>query len=555
MGASDGKADRTHRSLLDCVGQLRHGADGNWIGIKDDVERVFGRSGADGVFNDEGPGLSGVGVQRPQGLAAIIIRSCLGIAGFLLLAAPSVSAAPDWCKPNFPFYPPDVSGHYFRNDAADPLEFSVNIYNPGGPYTQSVAVSISGYGTLPCHITSDGANFVCDSNPLPLLLSEGEHTASYTCNAVDSQGNAAGSHTEQISFGIDNSKPIVAFAGPAPGTTFSPFSTITVSGIIRDFSPLVNLAATSSNGPPSASRVSGNNFAFDFCLASSTNNFFSTLSTTALSVHIGVFDSVGFGDSDLASIAFTLDGVPPSVSVSTPVGTVKTFAAISGTASDFSGIAEVKVGVRNKSTERYWNGSGFAASTSPIFLLASGSSQWSLPLESKMLPSGQTFEIYVAAKDTLGNKTNSDAIVETFSIPQGPMLVSTSCSGNLSGLFTFTPTSRREIQYGGELILCAEINPNAEPALRSVAASEVIFEVRTGGIRRFRKPGDGSQMKFSDRLPGTCGQNGVPIKIFSDPAKCIENDLIVAKMCGSPAGVADIVVLVPTDTESAVIPG
>lgn len=307
--------------------------------------------------------------RRNGNLAGRVVRSSLWLAGFVFLAAASASAAPDWCSPRASvLYPP---GFFDYNRGLDlPQAFTtVGVYSPGGPYTQTVTLTVSGAGSVTCAPNNEGNVFGC---PFYASLTEGAHTASYTCTAVDGLGNPVGSDTEQISFVMDNTPPVVAFTGPAPDTVFSPYSTITVRGSVQDITPLMHLGATSSNGPPSASRISGNNFEFDFCLTSSTSNFFSAYSTSALTVYIGATDSVGLGayesyDSGVSSITVTIDGVPPDVAFAPDsIGTLTQITSIRGTASDNYKLDKVQLNIKENSSGRYWDGAQFVAGITTI---------------------------------------------------------------------------------------------------------------------------------------------------------------------------------------------
>jgi hypothetical protein len=108
--------------------------------------------------------------------------------------------------------------------------------------------------------------------------------------------------------------------------------------------------------------------------------------------------------------AYTLDNTVPTSTITFPADGYTYDATtwtdlITGTATDTggTGVAAVGVSVKNTATAKYWDGSGFSA-TSEIYgnaTFAAGS--WSYPLPDSNLTRGTTYTVHTAAADTAGN--------------------------------------------------------------------------------------------------------------------------------------------------------
>jgi hypothetical protein len=91
--------------------------------------------------------------------------------------------------------------------------------------------------------------------------------------------------------------------------------------------------------------------------------------------------------------------------------------SITGTASSNSGagttIASVSVAIENTTTDKWWNGTSFAATTQS-FVPASGTASWTLALPASNLVSGDTYSVIAEATDGLGNVATSTAVAFTY---------------------------------------------------------------------------------------------------------------------------------------------
>jgi hypothetical protein len=140
--------------------------------------------------------------------------------------------------------------------------------------------------------------------------------------------------------------------------------------------------------------------------------FTATKRTAALAAVFVVISLVAFASLALGAKPVPTDTAAPAISVSAPVdgssyntsGWNNNCAGggICGTASDASGVALVRVAIRQQATQKYWNGSSFVASTSAIFNSATGTTSWSYALTA---PIDGDYTVSVRAKDTLNNET------------------------------------------------------------------------------------------------------------------------------------------------------
>jgi hypothetical protein len=72
------------------------------------------------------------------------------------------------------------------------------------------------------------------------------------------------------------------------------------------------------------------------------------------------------------------------------------------------------VAIKDASTGKWWNGTGFSAS-GLTFVVASGTTSWSLGLAAKYLTSGATYTVTGEATDALGNVGTSSTVTFTYS--------------------------------------------------------------------------------------------------------------------------------------------
>lgn len=147
----------------------------------------------------------------------------------------------------------------------------------------------------------------------------------------------------------------------------------------------------------------------------------SMMSRVTVSVAALIVLSAGLGTATNFSLIAksTPDTAPPAIVVTAPVagraynaagwsaGCTPT-AGICGTASDPSGVTQVRVAVRQTSTATYWDpGTSSFSSSTEVFTVATGTTSWRLPLPFPATQGQYTAD--VRATDGLGNATTASA--------------------------------------------------------------------------------------------------------------------------------------------------
>lgn len=161
----------------------------------------------------------------------------------------------------------------------------------------------------------------------------------------------------------------------------------------------------------------------------------------------------GSKTSSATSYTWRVDTTAPAITVRFPAqggtysaagwssGCGQASAGICGTAADPSGVSSVAVGIYQKSSKMYWNGSAFS-SPSLVFSTAAGTTAWDYAFTP---PQDGGYTVYVRATDGLGNTTPA-AHLATVSFtydtvpPPAPAIVSgpSNPSTNTSPEFRFT---------------------------------------------------------------------------------------------------------------------
>jgi Bacterial Ig-like domain (group 3) len=126
----------------------------------------------------------------------------------------------------------------------------------------------------------------------------------------------------------------------------------------------------------------------------------------------GVSTPVTFSLTNTAETLASTITFPTGTTAFTPTTWTGT---ITGTASSSPlSVASVKVSILDQTSNQYWNGSAFVVSATPIFLTATGTTSWSLPLPASELTDNHTYVISSEAVDTAGN-VQSPPTTQTFS--------------------------------------------------------------------------------------------------------------------------------------------
>jgi hypothetical protein len=168
--------------------------------------------------------------------------------------------------------------------------------------------------------------------------------------------------------------------------------------------------------------------------------------------------SLWSGAESSRSMGVTIDTTAPTAAITFPV-TGTTYKAssytagcsptgICGTASDATGVASVKVSIR-QGTSNYWNGTSFGSATE-VFQTATGTTSWNYPLA---LPTDGSYTVHVQTTDTLGNALSgtSYAATSTFTIDTTAPTVTSITLANGTTLGTADNGDSVVIQYSEQM--------------------------------------------------------------------------------------------------------
>lgn len=443
---------------------------------------------------------------------------------------------------------------------------------PADPYSAGVGLTLAGPGAIPNACDNLGGFYCLFPGP-GATAPEGTHNYTLGCEILDKPDYENGGvplmkyDSATITLVIDDTAPTVTFDGATPpdGSTL-PFASFHVSGGFTDASPIVEFSASAGSVT-----FTGSTWDVDFVVSTSVGGSPPATGSGipqdgAMEFTLSAKDIVGnrvvFSTAGLQPFAATadltlrrtwyFDSTPPVVVMTAPGALVKQFAAITGTSFDAVGVSRIKIAVRDASSGKYWNGTGFQSAA--IFTVATGTTQWNFPLDSRLLSLGRLYEVLAEAEDSPGNKTNPPTVIGSFTI-EGQTLTTAANAVNMGGIFSFTPANG-SMTYGGSLVVCAEVNANVSQTMRGIALNSVVFETSAGGALRPFLPTPGDSQPLSIRLPWTCGQSqsGIPLRIQSDVKRCLDVGKLTARVHLADAGSVNISVLVPTETRSVYQP-
>jgi len=187
-----------------------------------------------------------------------------------------------------------------------------------------------------------------------------------------------------------------------------------------------------------------------------------TYNSLAQGIHNFSVEAVSGGSTSAATASphWTVDTTPPSVTVAFLASggfynATSWTGAVTGTATDSSGVASVAVGVLQQATGKYWNGSSAFSSSTLVLAPASGTTSWSYPL---VRPTDGAYTIDVRATDALGNATAaSNLVVGSFTIdtvrPAAPFIVGGpgNVSTDINPEFSFTDASYPNVSFSCQL--------------------------------------------------------------------------------------------------------
>jgi hypothetical protein len=189
--------------------------------------------------------------------------------------------------------------------------------------------------------------------------------------------------------------------------------------------------------------------------------------------------------SSPATYSWQIDTSAPSISVTFPAASADynqtgwsagcSPVGVCGTASDPAGVTQVSVGILQKSSGEYWNGSSFSSS-SQVFNTATGTTSWNY---SFARPVDGVYTLYVKATDSLGNTTTTANLTTvTFTIdtvpPAAPSIVSDPANPTTatSATFVFTDSSYPDVTYFCAMDSSPAVNCSGDPDHGSKSADD-----------------------------------------------------------------------------------
>ena len=286
-----------------------------------------------------------------------------------------------------------------------------------------------------------------------------------TTQATDADGNIGTSST--VTFFYYTALPTITITYPVNGTNICACSW---KGSIK---------GTASSNPGIGTTITGVSVSIEntttkkwwdgISFASSTKAFVEPTGTTSWTLPLGgsslitgdaysviaqASDSLGnVGTSATVSFTYCQKTSPPSVTITYPVNktTYGTNWAgeITGTASAGTGtsVKSVSVAIEDTTTNKWWNGSSFSASSKTWFT-ASGTTTWMLALATSNLTSGHSYSVIAQATDSLGNVATSATVDFCYLIKSSPPTVTisypvdmTTYGTNWTGTFTGTASA------------------------------------------------------------------------------------------------------------------
>jgi phenylpyruvate tautomerase PptA (4-oxalocrotonate tautomerase family) len=275
-----------------------------------------------------------------------------------------------------------------------------------------------------------------------LPLGAGSFTSGDTyrviAEATDSLGNVGTSSTVTFTYcNRSTVPPTVAITYPVNATTYGANWTGAITGTASSNSgagTAIKSVSVAIEDTTTKLWWNGLSFNYDtrtFVAASGTTSWSLGLARVNLtsgnsySVVAQATDSLGnVGTSSTVSFTYcihTAPPTPPTMSITYPVNKT-TYGSnwtgkITGSAASNSGpgtaIASVSVAVENTKTSKWWNGTGFSTS-SQTFVVASGTTAWTLALPTGNLTSGVTYSVVAQATDSLGNVGTSSTVSFTY---------------------------------------------------------------------------------------------------------------------------------------------
>jgi hypothetical protein len=371
-----------------------------------------------------------------------------------------------------------------------------NYWN-GSSFSSASAVFFAATGTNSWSAAFAAANFPADG--------------SYTVQAKSTDAANNTSTTVSNTLKIDNTNPTVALTFPANAATYDASSwnsgaSSKITGTAADATAgvgSVTIAMQQGSGnywDPGTSSFSSSLALFFNATGTTTWNaaFPASNFTTdsAYTVYAKSTDAAG-NASATTSRTFNYDNTNPTVSItfpsaSTSYNTAGWTGSITGTASDpsggtfISGLANVKLSIRDVTAGKYWGGTSFN-STPEFFVTPTGTTSWSYALAASALTNAHTYEVHAQATDSAANVANAtnasvvyDTVVPTTTITfpaAGTSYKNANWTGSVAGTAADT---------GGSGVAIAQIAVQQgsgnywDPGTSSFSSASAVFFTATG---------------------------------------------------------------------------
>jgi hypothetical protein len=256
--------------------------------------------------------------------------------------------------------------------------------------------------------------------------------------------------------------PTVSVTYPVDGTTYGADWTGTITGTASsEASTTITATAVAIEDTSATKWWNGTAFAASsqtFVAATGNTTWMLSLGAGSLtsgdsySVVAQATDSAGnVGTSSSVSSTYFLrtTTAPPTVSITYPVDGTSYGAdwtgTITGTASSNSGAsttitAAAMVAIKDTTTNQWWNGTAFAASTQS-FVAATGDTTWYLPFGWDNLTPGDSYSVVAEATDSASNVGTSSTVAFTYGTTTTTSTTTTSTTTTTTPPTTSTTTT------------------------------------------------------------------------------------------------------------------
>ena len=286
------------------------------------------------------------------------------------------------------------------------------------------------------------------------------HSYAVIAEATDNAGDVGTSPTVTFKYCNPTTPPTVAITYPVNNTTYGTNWTGEITGTASaEVGASITSASVAIKNTKTGKWWNGTAFSAGtqtFVAATGKTTWMFSFGagnlTSGVTYKVAAEATDNLGNTGTSStVTFTYNATPPTVTITYPVnnttyGTNWT-GKITGTAASNSGssLSGTKVAIEDTKTGKWWNGTGFTAS-SQTFVVASGTTSWSLGLAGTNLTSGVTYTVTGQATDGLGNVGTSPTVSFTYDTAPPTVVITypvinTTYGSNWTGKVTGTASS------------------------------------------------------------------------------------------------------------------